>query len=85
LSFPIPSPILPECHSMTHNGPAIKGGCVTRRKHRAGSLFFSQKAVTVQGGYGTRFCRHGRNNFELYECRGTRLLSGRKAVLVAKI
>jgi len=37
------------------NGPAIKGGCVTRRKHRAGSWYFSQKAVTVQGGYGALF------------------------------
>jgi hypothetical protein len=40
---------------MTPNGPAIKGGCVTRRKHRAGSRYFSQEAVTVQGGYGALF------------------------------
>jgi hypothetical protein len=40
---------------MTPNGPAIWGGCVTRRKHRAGSWYFSQKAVTVQGGYGALF------------------------------
>jgi hypothetical protein len=40
---------------VTHNGPAIWGGCVTRRKHRAGSWYFSQKAVTVQGGYGALF------------------------------
>ena len=26
---------------------------VTRREHRAGSWYFSQKSVTVQGGYGT--------------------------------
>jgi len=37
------------------NGPAIWGGCVTRREHRAGSWYFSQKAVTVQGGYGALF------------------------------
>ena len=37
------------------NGPAIWGGCVTRRQHRAGSWYFSQKAVTVQGGYGALF------------------------------
>jgi len=37
------------------NGPAIKGGCVTRRKLRVGSWYFSQKAVTVQGGYGALF------------------------------
>jgi len=28
---------------------------VTRRKHRAGSRYFSQKAVMVQGGYGAVF------------------------------
>ena len=59
---------------MTHNGPAIWGGCVTRRKHRAGSRYFSQKTVTVQGGYGTCFCRHGTNFIERYECRGTSLI-----------
>jgi hypothetical protein len=37
------------------NGPAIWGGCVTRREHRAGSWYFSQKVVTVQGGYGAVF------------------------------
>jgi len=40
---------------MTPNGPAIKGGCVTRRQHRVESWYFSQKAVTVQGGYGALF------------------------------
>jgi hypothetical protein len=47
---------------LAYNGPAIWGGCVTRRKHRAGSWYFSQKAVTVQalpagrqGGYGALF------------------------------
>jgi hypothetical protein len=33
---------------MNANGPAIWGGCVTRRKLRAGSWYFSQKTVTVQ-------------------------------------
>ena len=37
------------------NGPAIKGGCVTRRKHRAESWDFSHETVTVQGGYGALF------------------------------
>ena len=54
---------------MLPNGPAIWGGCVTRRKHRAGSWYFSQKAVTVQGGYGTCFCSHGTNFIEHYACR----------------
>jgi hypothetical protein len=41
--------------SVTPNGPAIWGGCVTRRQHRTGSRYFSQKSVTVQGGYGALF------------------------------
>jgi hypothetical protein len=40
---------------ITANGPAKKGGCVTRREHRAESWYFSQKIVTVQGGYGVAF------------------------------
>jgi len=40
---------------MNANGTAIKGGCVTRRKHRAESRFFSQEIVTVQEGYGALF------------------------------
>jgi hypothetical protein len=62
---------------MKPNGQAIKGGCVTRRGHRAGSRYFSKKTVTVQGGYGTCFCRPGTNFIKHYECRGTRLISGR--------
>jgi hypothetical protein len=40
---------------MAHNGPAIWGGCVTRREHRAESWYFSREVVTVQGGYGALF------------------------------
>jgi len=40
---------------MRPNGPAIWGGCVTRRSIRAESRYFSQKTVTVQGGYGALF------------------------------
>jgi len=69
---------------MNANGPAIKGGCVTRRQHRAESRYFSREIVTVQGGYGTCFCRPGTNLIEHYECRGTILISSRKAVLVAE-
>jgi len=43
------------------NGPAIKGGCVTRRRIRVESPYFSHKAVTVQGGYGALFASHGTN------------------------
>jgi hypothetical protein len=56
---------------MLPNGPAIKGGCVTRRKHRAGSWYFSRETVTVQGGYGALFANQGTRLFEVYECRGT--------------
>jgi len=41
------------------NGPAIKGGCVTRRRIRVESPYFSHEAVTVQGGYGALFASHG--------------------------
>ena len=37
------------------NGPAIWGGCVTRRSIRVESWYFSREAVTVQGGYGALF------------------------------
>ena len=60
---------------MPANGPAIWGGCVTRREHRAGSRYFSHKAVTVQGGYGTCFCSPGTKLAEHYECRGTSYLT----------
>jgi hypothetical protein len=40
---------------MAYNGPAIWGGCVTRREHRAEAWYFSQKVVTGQGGYGALF------------------------------
>jgi hypothetical protein len=41
--------------TMTPNGPAIWGGCVTLRSIRSRSWYFSHKAVTVQGGYGAVF------------------------------
>jgi len=41
--------------AIAHNGPAIWGGCVTRRQHRAESWYFSRETVTVQGGYGALF------------------------------
>ena len=44
-----------EVGAINYNGPAIWGGCVTRRKHRPRPVFFSQKVVTVQGGYGVLF------------------------------
>ena len=44
---------------MHYNGPAIKGRLCYPTRAPAGSWFFSQKMVTVQGGYGTCFCSHG--------------------------
>ena len=63
---------------LANNGPAIWGGCVTRRSIRARSRYFSHKAVTVQGGYGACFCRHGKNFIEHNACRGTNLIRAGK-------
>jgi hypothetical protein len=56
---------------ITHNGPAIKGGCVTRRIP-AGRQY---PPIQVQG-FGGRgrsvwrtFCSHGTSFIEHYECR----------------
>ena len=46
---------LADVNRISYNGPAIWGGCVTRRQHRAESWFFSREVVTVQGGYGALF------------------------------
>jgi hypothetical protein len=70
---------------MPYNGPAIWGGCVTRRKHRVGSWYFSHEAVTVQGGYGTCFCRPGTNFLEHYECRGTSVIEAVNLSPVTKL
>ena len=43
-----------------------------------------QKIVTVQGGYGTCFCRHGTSFISLRRDRGTRFLSGRELLPVQK-
>ena len=69
---------------ITANGPAIKGGCVTRRQHRAESWYFSREAVTVQGGYGALFASHGTNFNEHYACRGTSLIGAAKLSPVKK-
>ena len=70
---------------LTANGPAIWGGCVTRRSIRAGSWYFSQKAVPVQGGYGTCFCRHGTNFIECWRGRGTSLIESEKLSPVTEV
>jgi hypothetical protein len=47
-------------------------------KAQAESWYFSQKTVTVQGGYGACFCRLGTNLIEHYACRGTSLIGAGK-------
>jgi hypothetical protein len=42
---------------LAYNGPAVEGVNVTRRSIRTESRYFSQKTVTVQGGYGAIFAR----------------------------
>jgi len=51
-----------ECRALKNDpvdhfseGASVPRWGVTLRKHRAGTLFFSHKAVTVQGGYGALF------------------------------
>jgi hypothetical protein len=58
--------------------PLCGTSSVTRRKHRAGSWYFSHKSVTVQGGYGACFCRPGTNFIEHYACRDTSLIEAGK-------
>jgi len=68
--------------SMNANGPAIWGGCVTRRKHRAGSWYFSREVIPVRGEYGMRFCSPGTKVAEHYACRGTKLKDGSVFIVV---
>jgi hypothetical protein len=65
---------------MNANGPAIWGGCVTRRNSGRPPVFIlTSKSNTVgKGGYGTCFCHPGTNLIENYSCRGTSLIEARK-------
>src|SRR4030042_6337244 len=67
--------------SMTTNGPAIWGGCVTRRKHRAESWY--PAPAGPQSCHGARrvwrtFCRPGTNFIEHYACRDTSMIGAGK-------
>jgi len=69
------------CSYLVANGPAIWGGCVTRRKHRAGSWYPEYSGP--QNCHGARrvwrtFCRHCTNFIEHYACRGTSLIGAGK-------
>jgi len=72
-SFPHRSFNICRGYRMTHNGPAIWGGCVTRRN--SGQSRFPESGCNLslagKGGYGTRFCRHGRNLIAYWRDRGT--------------
>ncbi len=70
---------------MKPNGPAIWGGCVTRRKHRVGSWYFSRETVTVQGGYGTCFCRPSTNFIACWCDRGTSFIGAANLSPVTKL
>jgi hypothetical protein len=70
---------------MPPNGPAIWGGCVTRRSIRAASWYFSQKTVTVQGGYGALFAVRVQNFIEHYVCRGTIVIGAANLSPVTKL
>jgi hypothetical protein len=66
---------------LKHNGPAIWGGCVTRRQHRAGSWY--PAPAGPESCHGARrvwrtFCRHGTNFIEHYACRGTSMIGAGK-------
>jgi hypothetical protein len=71
---------------LTANGPAIKGGCVTRRNSgRPPVLVLWQK---ISFGRKRRvwrtFCRPGTDLIEHYVCRGIILINDREVVSVAE-
>jgi hypothetical protein len=73
---------------LKHNGPAIWGGCVTRRSIRAGSWYPEYSGP--ESCHGARrvwrtFCRHGINFIEHYACRGTSLIEAVNLSPVTKL
>src|SRR5512139_572589 len=70
------------------NGPAIWGGCVTRRSIRAGSWY--PAPAGPENCHGARrvwrtFCCHGTNFIEHYACRGTSLIGAANLSPVTKL
>ena len=53
-------------------------------QHRAGSWYFSQKVVTVQGGYGVVFAVLVQVLMGIYVCRGTSLIGAANLSPVTK-
>jgi len=73
---------------MNANGPAIWGGCVTRREHRAESWY--PAVAGPENCHGARrvwrtFCRSGTSFIEHYECRGTSLIGAADLSPVTKL
>ena len=69
------------------NGPAIWGGCVTRRNSGRPLVPVPNRRSNSagKGGYGTCFCRHGTNFIEHYACRGTSLIGAANLSPVTKL
>jgi len=66
-----------------HNGPAIKGGCVTWRSHpAAGPGTLARKLSRWQDRYGVLFAVMVQNFIENRRGRGTSLIDGREIVPV---
>jgi len=73
---------------MTPNGPAIWGGCVTRRSIRAG--YWYPEYSGPESCHGARrvwrtFCRPGTNFIEHYACRGIRFIGAANLSPVTKL
>jgi len=73
---------------MTANGPAIWGGCVTRRKHRAESWY--PAPAGPENCHGARrvwrtFCRHGTNFIACWRDRDTSLIGAANLSPVTKL
>src|SRR5690606_30788319 len=67
------------------NGPAIWGGCVTRRSIRAGSWYFRHEFIPVRGGYGTCFCSPGTKFVTCWCDPGTSLIGAANLSPVTKL
>jgi hypothetical protein len=75
--------MLLDISAIAHNGPAIKGGCVTWRSHPVtGPDTLATKLSRWQDRYGTCFCRPGAIFITFWRGRGTSLISDRVVVLV---
>ena len=74
--------------AINHNGPAIWGGCVTRRSIRVGSWYPAQAGP--ENCHGARrvwrtFCRHGTNFIAYWRGRDTSLIEATNFVPVYKV